>query len=403
MVAGDLRRGTETLDQMVLLVLADEGRAGEAVSAAFSAWRPVSTEVQENSGAQRYSIRLEETSVSIWVCEDPEAWGVLSVLATGSGAHIDRLRREAEARSLAFDERGMFSPQGKIPCADEETFYRSLGLHAVSPERREAGAPLVGREYTAPRLIRRSDLTGALHNHSTASDGLHSLEQMRARAVELGLSYLGISEHSQTAAYAGGLDAVRLEAQASEIDQLNGESETPACRLLHGIESDILKDGTLDYEPTVLARLEFVVASVHQRYGLGPEEMTQRMVCAASNPWSDIIGHPTGRLLLGRDPAEFDVRALLDACVMSGCSVELNGNPARLDLKPEHLAMAKERGLLVSIAADAHSVEALDHLDYGVTVARRAGLTPDDVLNCRPLEALSAWLQERKRLALASS
>jgi DNA polymerase (family 10) len=234
---------------------------------------------------------------------------------------------------------------------------------------------------------------GALHNHTTASDGTASLVEMRAAAQERGLHYLGISEHSVSAAYAGGLDAEQLAAQGREIAALNA---APGPTLLTGVESDILADGALDYPASVLASLDIVVASVHQRHRQDHAAMTTRMVAAAANPWTDIVGHPTGRLLLGRPPTDFDVAAFLDAAALNGCAVELNASPHRLDLNAEHLAMAKERGLLVSIAADAHSQRDLDNLDYGITIARRAGLSVEDVLNARPLDELLLWLAGRE-------
>jgi histidinol phosphatase-like PHP family hydrolase len=173
----------------------------------------------------------------------------------------------------------------------------------------------------------------------------------------------------------------------------------PGCVLLTGVESDILADGSLDYEPDVLAAVEVVIASVHRRFGLDRDATTRRYVAAVRNPYTDVIGHPTGRLLLGRPPNEFDLEAMLDAAAESGCAVELNASPHRLDLDARGVAMAKERGVLVAIAADAHSPEELGQLEHGIAVARRGGLTPDDVLNCKPLDALRAWLAARRARA----
>ncbi|TNF35252.1 MAG: PHP domain-containing protein, partial [Deltaproteobacteria bacterium] len=320
--------------------------------------------------------------------------------ATGAAAHVAALEAHAAEQGALFGPVGLYRGSERVPCPEEAGVYAALGLHPTAPERREEGVPLLALGKARPRLLRREDLRGALHNHTTASDGVHGLTVMRDAARLLGLGWLGVSEHSQSAAYAGGLEPAALERQLAEIARLNGDDA--GCTLLTGVESDILRDGELDYADALLARLDVVVASVHTRFRQTPEEMTRRMVNAASNPWADVIGHPTGRLLLGRPASEYDVEALIDACAASGCALELNANPQRLDLGPRYLAMAKERGVKVSIAADAHSAPALSHLDFGVTVARRAGLTPEDVLNGLTLPELRAWLAPRKARAAAA-
>jgi DNA polymerase (family 10) len=322
--------------------------------------------------------------IAVHVCTDPTQWGAHLVRTTGAPEHVAAL----EAR-------------GALQGATEDEVYRNLTLFPTAPERREDGVPLLELGRPVPELVRSEEIRGALHNHTTASDGIHSLEEMRAAATRLGFEYLGISDHSQSAGYAGGLLPLRLLAQIDEIAELNALSDG-GCWLLSGVESDILRDGALDYPSQVLAELDVVIASVHMRHRQDARAMTERMLRAARDPWTDIIGHPTGRLLLGRPPSEFDVEAMLDACADAGSAVELNANPQRLDLNARHCAMAQERGVLVSIAADAHSGGALTHVEYGVTLARRAGLRAEDVLNCKPLDELEAWLHARKTRALAA-
>ncbi|MCZ7685635.1 MAG: PHP domain-containing protein [Sandaracinaceae bacterium] len=345
--------------------------------------------------------RPPEASIAVHVAP-LEAFGARALWLTASEAHLAALAARARERGLTLDEGGLRDASGAlVSCAEEDDVYRALELHPTAPERREPGVPLVEVGKARPRLVTRADLRGALHNHTVASDGTATLEAMREAAAARELAYLGISEHSHSAFYARGLDGERLVAQAREIAALN---ERPgSCVVLSGVESDILKEGELDYGADVLSEVEVVVASVHRRHAQTPEQMTARMVAAAKNPFTDVVGHPTGRLLLGRAPSEYDVAAFLDACAASGCAVELNANPHRLDLNEGHLTMAKERGVLVSIAADAHSVDELDNLEHGVTIARRAGLTPDDVLNARPLEALRAWLAARRERAAKES
>lgn len=300
---------------------------------------------------------------------------------------IEAVRRSAGERHLeALVALGLNGLEGSF--RHESEVYGALGLHVPPPELRD-GAALIPVSGPRPRLVRREDLVGALHNHTVASDGVDTLAAMKAAAELLDLQYLGISEHSVSASYARGLDETRLASQVTEIVRLN---EDGGCQILTGIESDIRADGSLDYEDAVLASVEVVIASVHARHGQSGVAMTERMVKAARNPRTAIVGHPTGRLLLGRPPSEYDVGAMLDAAAESGCAVELNASPHRLDLNEVHLAMAKERCVLVAISPDAHSTRALANLDYGVSIARRAGLGPSDVLNTRSLEELRAWL-----------
>jgi DNA polymerase (family 10) len=308
-------------------------------------------------------------------------WGTLAVQHTGTAPHLDAL--------------------GTLPVASSEAeVYRKLGFLVPAPEQRES-AELVRLGHPPLELVRLEDLKGSLHNHTTHSDGVDSLETMRDAALDAGLAYFAVTEHSQTANYARGLEPHRLADQVAEVRRLNEQGH--GCMLLAGVESDILREGELDYTDEQMAQLDLVVASIHNRFGLKGEAMTRRMANAAANPWVSIMGHPTGRLLLGRPPAEYDVETMLDRAAENGCAVELNASPARLDLNEDHLRMAAERGLLVSIAADAHSARELDYLNYGVSIARRAGLRPDQVLNCMGLSDLLRWLEHRKQRAMAAT
>ncbi len=373
-IGGDYRRGLELCGALVVVAAGPDVRGGLAAAGVAGG-------------------RFEEHEVTV-VATDPDQFGVALAAASSDPAHFAALVARAAARGLTLDPSGLSRDGEPIACAEEDDLYAALELERPAAQRRDRETPLVERGRPTPRLVTRADLRGALHNHTEASDGGDSVAAMRAAAAARGLSYLGISDHSQTAFYARGLEPERLLAQIEEIARLDQDGDR--CRLLAGVESDILGEGQLDYDPELLARLDFVIASVHNRHGHDRERMTARMVAAARDPYTSVIGHPTGRLLLGRPPAEFDMAALLDACAESGCAIELNSDPQRLDLEPRYLAMARERGVLVSIAADAHSTSALDYLDHGVAVARRAGLRPDDVLNCRSLPELRAWLAARR-------
>ena len=328
--------------------------------------------------------------VRVVVVADAGRFGAVNVVATSSAGHLTALRERAAARGLDLDT---------IAADDDDDVYAQLGLHPTPIEQRES-AVLVEVGKAGPRLITRADLRGALHNHTTASDGADDVITMVRAAGARGLEWIGISDHSEAASYAHGLDAKRLRAQREELRAADG---TDGVRVLAGIETDILKDGDLDLDEASLSALQVVVASMHQRYGLRGLPMTQRLVRAALHPLVDVIGHPTGRLLLSRAPADFDVSALLQACKRSGCAVELNANPARLDLAEEWLREAKELGVLISIAADAHAAEELDNLDHGIALARRAGLTADDVLNTRSADDVLAWAANRRAQAVRAA
>lgn len=388
-LVGQARRGHETVEGVELLVLTElDGldllaELTDLIDEAFVEPEAVAGTV----GGQ---------PIRVYAAAEEGRFGAHMLRRIGSEPHLELLREHARSKGYELREDGLFKGDALVPCGRDDDVYFALGLSPTAAERREPGVPLVHAGASEPALVKRSDLEGALHNHTTESDGTHSLEEMRDAAIARGLRYLAITEHSQTAAYAGGLEVERLRAQAAAIRALNEDPSSFECTLLHGVESDILGDGGLDYPPEVLAELDLVIASVHNRLRQSPQDMSRRMAAAARNPWTTCIGHPTGRLLLGRPPSEYDVEAMLDTCAVTGCAVELNSHPQRLDFEPRWLAAARARGVMVSIAADAHSASALDHLEYGIKVARRAGLTRYDVLNCRPLHELLGWLEARR-------
>ncbi len=392
---------TETVTRIDLVALGLTGPSVMACLQGHPDLGEVRADVDIDHGLDVVRLTARGATTRVYPCPDRGRAGAIHAITTGPATFVRELQARASALDLTLGPAGLFRGGDALAIGTEGELFDVLGLWSTPPERRDVVSPVrrAGVRIAA-RLVTESDLRGALHNHTTASDGVHSLLQMRDAATVLGWEYLGISEHSQSAGYAGGLGPEALLDQADAIDALNA-TPSAGARLLSGVESDILRHGELDYRPSILRRLDFVVASSHNRYGLAEAPATERMVAAARAPWADIIGHPTGRLLLGRRANRFDVAALLDACADTGCAVELNANPQRLDLHDRHLAMAKERGVVVSLSPDAHSTAGLRHVQYGVAIARRAGLTPDDVLNCMPLDALLAWLSARKRRAAA--
>lgn len=273
----------------------------------------------------------------------------------------------------------------------EAEVFAKAQLPFVEPELREQSWALdLAKAQQLPKLVELSDLKGVLHNHSTYSDGLHSLQEMATYTKEQGYEYLGMSDHSKSAFYANGLQVERVYQQMEEIDQLN-QSLAP-FRVFKSIESDILNDGSLDYEEDVLKAFDFIIASVHTNLRMDEAKATQRLITAIENPYTRILGHPTGRLLLSREGYPIDHKKVIDACAENGVAIELNANPYRLDLDWTWIPYALEKGVLISINPDAHSKEGIHDMHFGVLSARKGGLTADTCLNAKSLDAFEKWL-----------
>lgn len=319
---------------------------------------------------------------------------------TGSKAHNIAMRKRAIARGLGLNEYALEGPDGAAPCRDEGELFRALGLHFIPPELREdRGEFELAEAGPVPDLVTREDLAGTFHCHTDWSDGGNSLEEMAEAARSRGLTYLGIADHSRSAAYAGGLSIQRVREQWAAIDALNRRLG-PGFRLFKGTECDILADGSLDYPDELLAGFDYVVASVHSLFGMERDAMTRRLVRAASHPLVTMLGHPSGRLLLARDAYAVDLEAVIDAAAEHGTLIEINANPRRLDLDEHHARRARDRGVLLAINPDAHSTGGLDDLEYGIGVARRAGLRAADVLNSRSADAVASVLAARRSTLL---
>jgi DNA polymerase (family 10) len=286
-----------------------------------------------------------------------------------------------------------------IASGTEKEIYGALGLQFVEPELREGRGEIERAAATAlPKLVRGSDLRGVLHCHTDFSDGANSLQEMADATHRRGYSYFGVADHSQSAAYAGGLKLDDIKAQHALIDKLNAR-HGEEFRILKGIESDILLDGSLDYPDDVLGRFDFVVASVHSRFRLDRNAQTARIIRAVANPHTTILGHITGRLLLKRPGYEIDIDAVLRACADHGVTVEVNANPHRLDLNWRWHERALELGCMLSINPDAHSIGELDLTRWGVLSARKGGVPRERVLNCIDLARLQRFLDKRRTLS----
>jgi DNA polymerase (family X) len=321
---------------------------------------------------------------------------------SGSREHHIALRRRALARNMTINDYGMF--RGKepnlelIPASDEADIYRALGLDYIEPELREdMGEIEAAEKHQLPKLVTLSDIRGVLHVHTVWSDGQNTIREMAEACIERGYQYLGITDHSKVAAYAGGLSVEDLKRQGEEIDLLN-EEFAGKIRILKGTECDILRDGALDFPDDALASLDFVVASIHSNFNLSEEEQTQRMLRAISNPYVNIIGHATGRILLGRPGYPIDIDAVIDAAAKHMVSIEINAHPSRLDLDWRFLHRARDKGVKIPIDPDAHSIAGLDVMRYGVYIARKGWLTANDVLNTFPTEKLLAYFKEQRNV-----
>jgi DNA polymerase (family X) len=397
-IMGPLRRRMEVVDRVDLLAATDDA---PALIAAFVALNGITVEDVSGAGEGIVEGRLSDGLHVRLRCVAPVEYVVASVRETGSDAHLAELEERAAAQGLRFDETGLWKGERRAAVKDEEAVYRRLGLDYLPPELREGlGEVELAAEKRVPQLVELEDLTGTFHCHTTYSDGKASVEEMAEAARALGWRYLGLADHSRSAGYAGGLTAERVTLQHAEVDELNGRyqrAKGPRFRIFKGIESDILPSGDLDYPQEVLASFDYVVGSVHSGFRSTREEMTERIVKAVRNPALTILGHATGRLLLRREGYPVDVRAVIEAAAESNVVIEINANPNRLDLDWRDVRYAVEFGVLVAINPDAHSVPELENVAFGVNMARKAGLSPNQILNCWSLEEIEEYFAERRR------
>ena len=316
---------------------------------------------------------------------------------TGSKDHNVAVRQRAKALGLKLNEYGLFRENGdapsqarNVPCKDEAAIYKRLHLPYIPPELRENMGEL--DVAMIPTLVDRDDLIGMFHCHTSYSDGTCTVEQLARACIDRGYKYVTVTDHSQSAAYAGGLPPAALNKQMKEIDAVN--KRVAPFVVLKGIESDIRLDGSLDYEPALLDKLEVVIASVHSKLTMDEPEATARIVKAVENPYTTILGHPTGRILLGRPGYALDLERVFDSCVANRVAIEINANCHRLDLDWRWVKRGKEKGVKFIIGPDAHSIEELDFDRYGVGIARKGWLEPGDVLNCMSAKEFLRWAKK---------
>jgi DNA polymerase (family 10) len=395
-LAGSLRRRQEIVEQIDLVVSTSQE---ERLRLTIAKW-PLVGEVLL-SEPSHLSLRLQSGVKADMHLVDEGAFPFALHALTGNQAYLAAIQAHARERGYILDAGGLRRGHEWMACHDEEAIFSALGLSYIPPELREGlGEIEAAKRGTLPRLIGEPDIQGVFHVHSTWSDGMATIEEMARTARGLGYRYMGLSDHSQSARYANGLDPDRVREQHRLIDRANETSD--GLTILKGSEVDILPDGSLDYPDDLLRQMDFVVASVHSRFNMPQAEMTARIIKAIHNPYVTMIGHLTGRLLLAREGYALDIAAIVAEAVRLGVIIELNANPHRLDLDWRHLRAAHGQGLLTSINPDAHSPEGLRDVTYGVGIARKGGLTAEDVLNTRGLQDLQDWLAQRRRERLHS-
>ena len=381
-IAGSLRRCKEVVKDIDLIVSSDSPKK---VMERFVS----DVEVQRvtGHGETKSSVVLNSgVAADLRVVSEKEFPFALMHF-TGSKEHNVALRQRAKDRGLKLNEYGLFKGERSLECTTEAEIYKALDLPYVPPELREDMGEFEVDSF--PELVTLDDVIGMFHCHSKYSDGQNTVEEMALAAQELGYRYLTMTDHSQSAAYANGLRPEAVRKQQKEIDGLNKKNGD--FRILKGIESDIRSDGSLDYDGKVLKSFELVIVSIHSGLDMSEKDATKRIVAAVENPYTTILGHPTGRLLLSRKGYPLNYEKVFDACLANNVAIEINANCHRLDLDWRHVRRAKERGLKLCIGPDAHSTGGLEDMIYGVGIARKGWLEAEDLLNCMTVDEFIAW------------
>jgi len=397
--AGSLRRGKRVLKDIDILAIPKPRSAAGKVRQALLDLADSGPEAQGviADGDTKVSIRRRGLPIDFRLVPPESAAPALQHF-TGSKEHNTQLRGRAKTMGLKMNEYGVFRGEQALPLADEEAVYRSLKLGFMPPELREGEEEVEAAEAgRLPKLVEEGDLRGQIHAHSRWSDGLASVEEMALECRRLGYGWLCLTDHSRSAGYAGGLSAERLAEQAEEVEALNRRFKD--FRIFHGIESDILGDGALDYPAKVLDKLDFVIGSVHSNLTMSREQATARLLSAVADPHLTILGHPSGALLLSRAGYAYDEEKLLAALAEHGVVLEHNCNPWRLDPDWPLLKRAARRGVRIALCPDAHSLADLGYLRYGLLFARKAWLESAQVLNTMNAEEADEYFSERRKKA----
>lgn len=393
-VAGSLRRAKETVKDIDILAASDNPAPIMDKFVSLNGIAQVNAK-----GETKSSVVLDEAiSVDLRIVSEESFPSALNYF-TGSKEHNVALRSRAIKMGMKLSEYGIFKVEGEkeipLKCKSEADIYKILNLAYIPPELREdRGEVEAAEKNTLPNLVCMEDIQGIFHIHSDYSDGAITIKSIVEHAKSLGLKYVGISDHSQSAFYAKGLKVDSIKKQWDEIDELN--SNLKDFKIFKGIESDILRDGSLDYEDEILRGFDFIIGSVHSHFNLSEDEMTKRVIKAIENPYITMLGHPTGRLLLARDGYQINIDAVIEAAAKHKVIIEINSNPYRLDLDWRHCKKAIENGVMLSINPDAHARDGFSHIRFGVGVARKGWCEKKDILNTRTSEEVMNIFKKKK-------
>lgn len=392
-LAGSLRRCKETIKDIdIVASCKDADRA--IIMDAFTKLPGIISVVAK--GETKSNVLLEKGIAADLRLLSDEEYPYLLHHSTGSAEHNVAMRGLAQKLGIKMSDYGLFKGNKLIRCKDETEIFAALGMSYIPPELREnMGEIEAALKDEIPELIEKDDLRGVLHCHSTHSDGANSLREMAEACKKLGFEYLGICDHSMSVAYAHGLTPERVKAQHKEIDKINAEMK--GFRVFKGTECDILPDGKLDYPEKVLESFDFVVASIHSSMNMTEEKATVRLIKAMEHPAVRLIGHPTGRLLLSRDGYPINHRKVIDAAAELGVSIEINASPHRFDLDWRYCKYARDKGMLISINPDAHSIDGISDIFYGVGIARKGWLRKQDVLNTKSVKEIEKWFAKKRK------
>ena len=393
-VAGSVRRHNEVIADIDIVA---ECSASPVDVAASFARAPGVARATPGAEPGSVDIRFVDGTHLDMHCVARGDFGVALWRATGSSTHVEAVMEHAKSKGITFEGNTVLRKSKRLSIPDEEVLFAELGLSWIPPEMREAmGEIEAAAAGKLPDLVVYDDIRGVLHCHSEYSDGTSSIAEMADAARERGWSYIGISDHSESAFYAGGLKRDKILRQHEEIDRLN-ESFTD-FRVLKGIEADILADGRVDYDAQILDQFDYVIGSIHSRFSMDGDAMTKRVLTALEDPHLTILAHPTGRLLLSREPYAIDIEAVIEKAAEMQVALELNCDPHRLDLDWRYCRQAKEKGVTIEIGPDAHSPAAVDNVHFGIGLARKAWLTSREILNTGTADHILKFARRRRGL-----